>query len=119
MNFDAHKGAIAFCSRGELGLITSETPVEVTYKLGEICYGMHLAVGDGCHAVPCDCVKGIAWVGIHMSPEKMGQPWSSRRPRVVGQIRPASSITLDGTGRHDKDFYVVEGRRESRAYLEL
>lgn len=53
---------LAFCSRGELGYITSQFPVPVCY-------------GDGNYA--------MAWTGMHLSPGKIGQPWSSRNPEVL------------------------------------
>jgi len=76
----ACKGAIAFCSLGRLGLITSETPVPVTYNDGN---------------------KGISWVGIQLTDgevtgvggdkgkvikQKVGDPWMSKNPTVVGRI---------------------------------
>lgn len=74
------KGAIAFCSLGKLGLITSEEPIEVIY-------------GDG--------NKGISWVGIQLTdgvvsgikndagktfPIKVGDKWTSKNPIVVGHV---------------------------------
>jgi len=58
------KGAIARCSLGTLGLITSDGPVPVTYKDGN---------------------SGIAWVGIHLTDAiaPLGSSWSSRNPRIV------------------------------------
>ncbi len=60
------KGVIAVCSRGMLGLITKDKPQTVNY-------------GDG--------KTGTAWVGIHLTGD-IGSPWSSRTPRVVGNIGP-------------------------------
>ena len=57
-------GAIAYCSNNKLGLITSTTKVEVTYP---------------------DDTTDEAWTGIHLT-GKMGTPWSSRNPLVVGKI---------------------------------
>lgn len=73
MSFQPSKRAIARCSLGCLGLITSEEAVEVTY-------------GDG--------NKGLAWTGIHLEDSgpihpfsfKIGDPWSSRNPTVVGHL---------------------------------
>lgn len=58
------KGAIAICSKGMLGLITSETPV-VKY------YGETIA---------------ITWTGIQLE-NNVGSKWSSKNPKVVGHIR--------------------------------
>lgn len=60
-------GAIAFCSHGWLGLITSETPELVHYPDGN---------------------TGEAWTGIHLTEGKfpVGYPWSARNPKVVGYI---------------------------------
>lgn len=65
MALKPRKGALAKCSQGAIGIITSETPVEVTY-------------GDG--------KKGKAWTGFHLEGEKFGQPWSSRKPEVVAYL---------------------------------
>jgi hypothetical protein len=74
------KGAIAYCSLNRLGLITSETPVDVVYNDGN---------------------KGVSWVGIQLTDgevegiggdkgkiikQKVGDPWMSRNPRVVTYI---------------------------------
>lgn len=53
------KGDLAFCSRGELGLVTSSKPVRVTYDDGS---------------------TGEAWTGIHLGRKKLGESWSSRTP---------------------------------------
>ena len=53
---------IAVCSRGELGVITSPEPISLDYGNGQ---------------------TGIGWAGIHLSPSKLGQPWSSRNPKVL------------------------------------
>ena len=74
------RGAIAVCSRGELGLIQSKQPVRVVYNQCDICASVYQAVqpeGD------CTCEEGIAWTGIHSSDAKFGQPWSSRNPLVL------------------------------------
>lgn len=98
--FTPHRGAFAFCSRGELGLITSEAPVEVTYK---VCDSeQHTSFTDGCR-----CEKGFAWVGFHLSPVKFGEPWSSRAPRVVGEIAYTSGL------------FLVRGRSFTQAVLHL
>lgn len=62
MNAWMKKGALALCSRGELGLILVDKPHFVYY-------------GDGNF--------DEAWTGIHVSPEKFGEPWSSRTPTYV------------------------------------
>ncbi len=58
------RGAIAYCSRGMLGLITCDCPQPVDYGNGQ---------------------NGVAWVGIHLTGQ-IGAPWSSREPEVVGHI---------------------------------
>lgn len=74
------KGCVGLCSKGSLGLITSETRQEVTY-------------GDG--------TEGTAWVGVHLTSKlcAVGSPWSSRSPEIVmdavevdGLIRAAASL---------------------------
>lgn len=99
-SFEPRRGAFAYCSRGELGLITSEMPLTVVY---EKCFSCSTILTS-----ECTCVTGIAWVGIHLSPEKFGEPWSSRTPRVVGALRP-------DTWMHG---FIVDGR-QSRAFLYL
>jgi len=79
-----YKGAIALCSRGELGLIMSDGPVPVTYNKCNNCYAAYASGADS----DCTCERGIAWTGIHIGPEKLGQPWSSRAPVV---LEPASN----------------------------
>ena len=63
------KGAIAFCSIGKLGLITSDGPHEITYSDGN---------------------KGLSWTGIQLTNKHpdtpVGSPWASRTPHVVGYI---------------------------------
>lgn len=61
------KGALAFCSLGTLGLITSPEPHEVTYPNG---------------------TKGTSWTGIHLTDKicAIGEPWSSRSPIVVAYV---------------------------------
>jgi hypothetical protein len=58
------QGKVAVCSRGEIGLILSDRPVPVDYGNGQ---------------------KGVAWTGLHLSPDKLGQPWSSRNPVVISK----------------------------------
>jgi len=64
---EPRKGALAFCGRNTLGLITLDAPQPVTYPDGTI---------------------GMAWVGIHLTDTiaPVGAPWSSRAPRVVAYI---------------------------------
>lgn len=74
------RGALAYCSIGRLGLILCDEPQEIAYQDGN---------------------KGIAWIGIQLTDgdiqgvgidksqivhQKVGDPWSSRTPRVVGYI---------------------------------
>lgn len=71
------RGAVARCSLGRLGVITSDSMVEVTY-------------GDG--------KKGFSWVGIQLTDgevngvgghegriikQKVGDVWMSRTPNVI------------------------------------
>ena len=67
------KGAIAICSRGRKGLITSDGPVEVTYEDGS---------------------KGMAWTGVHLGPAVLGQPWSSRNPTVLQQTSHRQYVAI-------------------------
>lgn len=72
------KGTIAKCSAGAIGLITVDRPQEIIYADGN---------------------KGCAWTGIQLTDTeiagrgkhegqtfkvKMGDPWSSRDPQVLG-----------------------------------
>jgi len=65
----AQKGAIATCSRGQKGLITSRSPMKVEYPDGK---------------------EEFAWTGVHLEDHedgpKVGDPWSSRNPIVIGNI---------------------------------
>jgi len=60
-------GKVGRCSRGALGLITSERPQMVTYPDGS---------------------RERAWIGVHLTPEvaPMGSPWSSRDPHILGNL---------------------------------
>lgn len=75
------EGSIAFCSIGRLGLITSKTPIPVTYNDGN---------------------TGISWVGIQLTDgavmgvggdkgkvikQNVGDVWMSKNPTVVGHVR--------------------------------
>jgi hypothetical protein len=63
MRLMPRKGAIAKCSRGGIGIIESNGPVEVTYPDGS---------------------EGMAWAGRYIyPPEKFGEGWCSRDPEVV------------------------------------
>jgi len=74
------KGDLAVCSRGYLGLITSEGPEEVSYP---------------------DGTRGQAWTGIHLTwyrgleyqHTNPGDPWSSRTPTVVGYINDEGKVS--------------------------
>jgi hypothetical protein len=65
MAMTPRRGAFAFCGKGTLGLITSDTPIGVVYSDGK---------------------TGTAYVGIHLTDKiaPIGSPWSSRDPEVVG-----------------------------------
>lgn len=64
------KGKLALCSRGFLGLITEDEPQPVVYS---------------------DGTNGVAYVGVHLSNgenHEIGDQWSSRTPKVVGELAP-------------------------------
>lgn len=62
-----HRGAIALCAKGEVGLITSECPQpNVDRRDGYIYFD-----------------QPMKWRGIHLSPDKFGRPWSSQEPEVL------------------------------------
>ena len=63
---EPHRGALAYCSLGHIGLITSSKPEPVYYEDGSM---------------------GLAWKGKHIWPfEKFGDPWSSGEPEVFATI---------------------------------
>ena len=69
---EPRRGAVAYCSIGHLGLITSDKPEPVYYP---------------------DGMMGLAWTGRHIWPfEKFGEPWSSRTPDVVGYIQDEHGV---------------------------
>jgi hypothetical protein len=84
------KGALAYCSRGELGLITSHAPMPVDYTPAPEC--ICASDGDYHHCTWCPVCggthdpanHGVAWLGVHLSKDKLGQPWSSRNPKIIG-----------------------------------
>ena len=60
------RGDIAYCGKGFLGLITSDTKKEVTYFDGS---------------------KAMAWTGIHLTNNpSIGSPWSAKNPEIVSNI---------------------------------
>ena len=67
------RGAIARCSLGTLGLITSDGPVPVKYSDGS---------------------TGMAWVGSHLTDDlqSTGKTWSSRHPRVIRYIEDVPEL---------------------------
>lgn len=89
------RGALAFCSRGELGLITSHAPMPVHYSPEPAC--ICASDGDYHHITDCPVYEwrhnpsnhGIAWVGIHLGNGKLGEPWSSRNPKILGVLHIA------------------------------
>lgn len=92
------KNKIALCSLGALGLITSDTKQDVTYLLCNLCrayraaqFWAALPLND--HHENCECQRGMAYVGIHLTDKfvAIGSPWSSRNPKVVGELAEAPS----------------------------
>ena len=59
------RGDLALCSKGHLGMITSDYKHNVSY-------------GDG--------TFGIAYIGVYLEKGCEGQPWSSRNPTIIGHI---------------------------------
>lgn len=91
---EPRKGMLAVCSRGELGLILSEAPMYVFYK--RCAYHTDDAPTEDNPHCP-DCQSGLAWTGVHMVGEKMGQPWSSRNPIPVATLEklfPKTSLPI-------------------------
>ena len=78
-------GTVAVCSNGCIGLVTEAEPRRITYTLCDYCVG---AISGADDDSSCACVKGIAYVGVHLSNKTapIGSPWSSRDPRVIGHI---------------------------------
>ena len=58
---------LGICGLGTLGVITKYNPQEVTYPDGS---------------------KAMAYVGLHLTEAigKIGDPWSSRDPMIIGTI---------------------------------
>lgn len=75
------KNKLALCSRGQLGLITENEKQAVTM----VDHSVHMA-----------------YVGIHLTDgpgHRIGQPWSSRKPIVVGElVSMASGHCVRGFG---------------------
>jgi hypothetical protein len=74
------KGAIAFCSLNRLGLITSETPIEVTYNdgnKGTSWIGIQLTDGE---------VNGVGGDNGKIIQQKAGDPWMARKPKVIAYL---------------------------------
>lgn len=84
-------GDLALCGANTLGLITENEKQEVTYSEG---------------------TKGIAWVGIHLTNKlaKIGSPWSSKKPIIVGHITELTKnmlqeLELANTSDPSSSFY--------------
>lgn len=86
------RGKLAVCSRGILGLISSDHPKKVKYPDGN---------------------EGVAYVGIAVY---SCRPWSSRNPKVVGTIKEFadSGLTWDAwlasRGFERRDAHVSSSR---------
>lgn len=61
-------------------MILSNEPQRVVYVKCAGCVGKELGVEV---EADCICITGQAWTGIHLAADKLGQPWSSRDPRIV------------------------------------
>ena len=63
-----HKGKVAVCSRGALGLITEGRKKKIKYP---------------------DGTTGSAYVGIHLTDDiaPIGSPWCSRYPDILGDLK--------------------------------
>lgn len=83
------KYALAYCSGGLLGLITSEVPLDIQYNDGN---------------------WGRAWVGLQVTGGTIagrggdtgktfrrypGTPWSSSKPRIIAQLSPLEGEELE------------------------
>ena len=68
-------GWLALCSLNSLGIILKDEMQEVTYSDGN---------------------KGMAYIGLHLTDKvsKIGAPWSSRHPRIIGTIQFDNVETL-------------------------
>lgn len=107
-------GVVAFCSQGKPGLITNDVPQEVTYQYCKPCYELHGAhpPAGGSHFVDCVCSRGMAFVGVHLSSGeingrefKVGDPWSSRTPIVLGNMSEA--VMLLGRAHQDNNQHLA------------
>lgn len=70
------RGAMAYCSAGCLGIITSSEPQTVAYEAGN---------------------TALAWTGFHLRDDpgmgyRIGSMWSSRNPRVVMYVEDVDKI---------------------------
>lgn len=82
------RGDIAMCSQGFLGMVTCDAPKDNPYL------AVHLAVLTDPNSSNRGGLRIIpAWKGIHLENRtangrtvKVGDPWSSRNPRVFGQM---------------------------------
>jgi hypothetical protein len=97
------KYALAYCSGGLLGLITSDAPKEITYNDGN---------------------KGTAWTGLQVTGgwiagvggdigkrffRAPGMPWSSRTPRIIARLDSAEGATLEEQLKTLAPALVAEG----------
>lgn len=81
-------GDIAICSVGCLGLITSDKPVEVTYNDGNKGFA-YTGIQLCCHTF-----KGKGKDANKKFSVYPGDPWSSRKPKVVGSILEFTDVII-------------------------
>lgn len=101
------KYALAYCTAGMLGLITSDAPSETTYADGE---------------------KGQAWTGLQVTGgwqaqrgheigqrvfKTPGMPWSSRTPRIIARLNEEEGGALEERLRCLASEWVVRQVGES------
>ena len=88
------RGAIAFCSLGRLGLITSDGPQEIHYHDGNVGFawtGIPLTNGT---------VTGVGKDKGQIIEQNIGDGWSSRTPMVVGYIEDLIPGAMTNGGTH-------------------
>ena len=61
----SRKGYIAVCPRGHRGLITGDRLKKVTFEEGQPTF---------------------MYVGIHLGPAMVGEPWQSRTPTLIQKV---------------------------------
>lgn len=91
------RGSIAVCSSGFVGLITNDNRQEITYKDGSTSFAyVGIQLFNDTNPVEMRDKNGKPRVGVVRT--KAGKPWSSRSPRIIGEVNLGLLPYANGLG---------------------